>query len=244
MSGLTVVKVGGNALVEAGKVVRLIEELGHRNVVLVHGGGPQINELLERIGHRSSFRDGLRVTDSTTLDAVRMVLAGQVNTQFVGALRAQGLPAVGLSGVDGGTLVAEVKDEGALGFVGKMPKVDAKLLRTLLAGGFLPVLAPLSAGVQGGELNVNADTTAAAVAVGLGAERLIFLTDVCGVLDGQGRMLEALNAQEVDELHRRGVISIGMLPKLEAALFAGGAGVPQVEIKGVQKGPGTKVSAG
>lgn len=242
MTELAVVKVGGNALAEAEKVVSLIEELGHREVVLVHGGGPQINEFLQRIGHRSLFHGGLRVTDSITLDAVRMVLAGRVNTQFVGALRAQGLPAVGISGVDGGTLVAEVKNGGALGFVGEMPKVDTKLLCTLLEAGFLPVLAPLSAGTQGGELNVNADTTAAAVAVALGAKRLIFLTDVRGVLDGSGRVLEVINSQEVDSLHRRGVISIGMLPKLEAALYAGRAGVSSVEIKGAQKGPGTKVS--
>lgn len=241
MSELTVVKVGGNALVEADKVAQLIRSLGHQNLVLVHGGGPQINELLERIGHRSVFENGLRVTDSTTLDVVRMVLAGQVNTQFVSALRAQGLPAVGLSGVDGGTLVAEVKDGGSLGFVGETPKVETKLLRALLDSRFLPVLAPLSAGVDGSELNVNADTTASAVAAALGAQRLIFLTDVCGVLDGEGRMLTELDTQAVRELHQAGVISTGMLPKLEAALYAGAAGVPQVEIKGAQSGPGTKV---
>lgn len=241
MSGLTVIKVGGNALAEADKVVQLIRGMGLQNLVLVHGGGPQINGLLDRIGHQCSFKNGLRVTDAVTLDAVKMVLAGQVNTQFVSALQAAGLPAVGISGVDGGTLTAEVKDGGDLGFVGETPTVDPKLLHTLLQAGFLPVLAPLSAGTAGSELNVNADTTAAAVAAALGAERLIFLTDVAGVLDAKGEMLAQLSAEEVGTLHQTGVISTGMLPKLEAALYASAAGVPQVEIKGAQQGPGTKV---
>ena len=239
MSGITVLKLGGNALSETEKVVNFLHRFSDQKLVVVHGGGPQISAMLQKLGTQAKFQNGLRVTDRETLDAVRMVLAGDVNKKLVSSLRQNGFQAVGLCGVDGGTLLASPLNNGELGYVGQTPNVNPQLLQTLLQGGFLPVLAPLSAGSEGPDLNVNADTTAAAVAAALKADHLIFMTDVCGVLDGNGDLLPELDQQSVHQLHREGVVSTGMLPKLEAALYASGAGVAKVEIRGAQTGPGT-----
>lgn len=243
MTDITVLKLGGNALSETDKIVEFLNNFPYQKLVLVHGGGPQISAMLKKLGHQPKFVDGLRVTDQVTLDTVRQVLAGEVNTKLVSSLRHHGFPAVGLSGVDGGTLQAQPLRGGELGFVGETPSVDPSLLHALLGSGFVPVLAPLSGGPNGSELNVNADTTAGAVAAALGAKHLVFLTDVCGVLDANGHLLPELNGEAVSTLHQNGVVSTGMLPKLQAALYASGAGVAKVEIRGSQSGPGTLMKA-
>ncbi len=243
MKPVVVIKLGGSALDKLDSMMAFVEECAEYRVVLIHGGGPQISELLKSVGHEPVFREGLRVTDAETLNIAIMVLAGSVNKRLVTACLARGHRAVGLSGMDGATLRAELKDDGALGSVGRMPSVDTELLRTLIEAGFMPILAPLSLGPQEQILNVNADTTAAAVASALGAERLVFLTDVAGVLGPNKDLVPELDADGVDRLKEAGAISIGMIPKLEAALFAVESGVPTVEIRSPVLGPGTLITS-
>jgi acetylglutamate kinase len=240
----TVIKLGGSSIDQLQEMLDFIKGRRGDRVVVVHGGGPQISDVLQQIGHEPEFRDGLGVTDPETLGVVEMVLAGQVNTHLVAAMSSRGIPAVGLSGVDGETLRAERKAGGRWGEVGETPLVRTALLECLLGGGFVPVLAPLSLGTGEERLNVNADTTAAAVAAALKADSLLFLTDVAGVLGAQGEPLAELSPRDVDHLRQSGVISIGMIPKLEAALFALGQGVPNVEIRSPKAGPGTRMIPG
>ena len=241
---IRVVKLGGSALERLDPMLEYVESLRPDPVVLVHGGGPQMTQMLQKLGHTPTFQDGLRVTDRTTLDVVEMVLAGQVNKRLVMACQKRGLSAVGVCGVDGGTLTAPVMSGGALGFVGETPQLNPHLLLTLLEGGFVPVLSPLCLSPEGEALNVNADTTAAAVAVGLKAQSLIFLTDVAGVLDQNGERLGRLDEAGVMALRRAGAISAGMIPKLEAGLFGVAGGVPEVEIRCPEPGPGTRMVKG
>lgn len=239
MSHTTLVKLGGSALDQLEEMLDFVESLQETRVILVHGGGPQITTLLEEVGHQASFHQGLRVTDEVTLGVVEMVLTGQVNTKLVAALQSRGLKACGFSGVDAGTLTTNFIQDGALGFVGQTPKVKTEFLNCLLGHDYLPVLAPLSLGPAGQTLNVNADTTAAAVAVALEVDRLIFLTNVAGVLDDQGQTMSSLSSCQVDTLRESGVISSGMIPKIESALHALRGGVPQVEIRSPHSVAGT-----
>lgn len=232
-----VVKFGGNAMVDealahsfAADIV-LLRAVGMRPVV-VHGGGPQIGALLARLGKESEFRDGLRVTDAETLDVARMVLSGQVGRELVGAINRHDLVAVGLSGEDAGLIVATQRDA-SLGYVGDVVDVNRAILDTLLDGGFIPVVSTIGSDGEGQAYNINADSAAIAVAAALGAEKLVYLTDVPGVLTDVGdptSLLSLLSAARARLLIADGVISGGMIPKVEACLDAIDAGVGAAHI--------------
>jgi len=236
-----VIKYGGNAMVDEelkrgfARDVVLMKLVG-MNPVVVHGGGPQIGSLLERIGKKSEFVDGLRVTDRETIDVVEMVLGGLVNKSIVALINAQGGRAVGLSGKDGGMIQArklllrqgqsdndgEVVD---IGQVGEIEQIDPAVVDTLDQANFIPVIAPIGAGADGKAYNINADTVAGSLAVTLKAEKLILLTNTPGVLDVDNQLLELLSETEAKDLITRGVISGGMLPKVQCALDAVAGGV-------------------
>jgi acetylglutamate kinase len=214
-----VIKLGGAALPHREAVLedlRAARAAGFRPV-LVHGGGPVISAWLERIGKVPVFVDGLRQTDAETLDVAVMALAGKINTELVAVLQHGGTPAVGLSGVDGGFIRARRQTEPDLGFVGEVEVVDPRPLEALARAGYVPVVAPIALGPDG-PLNVNADTVAGDVARALGAASLIFLTDVPGVKDRAGKVLPALDRGQALALQREGVISGGMIPKVDACL--------------------------
>lgn len=247
----TVLKIGGSVL-EPEPAPALAQALARRvlageRLCVVHGGGKALTATLEQLKIASQFRDGLRVTDGATLAAAMMVLAGFVNKKLVAALNgalaaeakagAAAPVALGLCGVDGRCLIARVADP-ALGYVGEISGGDARLLRTLLEGGYVPVLASIAAHADAGAsvpaLNVNADSFAAACAAQLHAERLVFVTDVPGVLDATGQTIPLLRLPELEALGRAGVAKAGMLPKLAACRVALEAGVASVEITGAR----------
>jgi acetylglutamate kinase len=212
------------------------------NPVIVHGGGPQINKVLERMGISSRFVRGMRFTDQETMDVVEMVLGGNVNKSIVAQINNQGGKSVGLTGKDGGLLLAEKlkimhqPDENKPpeildpGLVGKVTRVNADLLHTLSDQGFIPVIAPVGAGASGETFNINADLVASRVAGSLSSGRLIYLTDVDGLLDSQGKLITSVDAGTVHEMIRKGTISGGMIPKMEYALDALENGVEKVQI--------------
>lgn len=217
----TLIKVGGNELDDAnflGGLARAVAALAARPVV-VHGGGKELTALLARLGSESRFVEGLRVTDEAGLAAAEMVLRGRSSLRLVHAFVAAGLPALGLSGVDAGLVTVEKLDHpaGDLGFVGRPVAVNAGALRALLAADFLPVVAPVCLGRDGGSYNVNADHVAAAIAAALDAERLIFLTNVPGVLF-DGRVVPTLTSDATEAAIGDGRISGGMVPKVRSAL--------------------------
>jgi acetylglutamate kinase len=231
-----VVKVGGAAMNGAhlsrsfAGDISLLQHAGIRPVV-VHGGGPQMTELSGRLGLASAFVDGVRVTDLETLDVATMVLAGKLNTELVASLVAGDVPAVGLSGVDAGLAVARKQAEPDLGYVGEVVRVNAEILRTLMDNGFVPVVASIAADAGGHPYNVNADVMAAELAVGLEAQKLVYLNDVPGVIGPGGDLLSELGVQEtLDLLARTDVVDGGMIPKLESAVRALEAGVPRVHL--------------
>ena len=242
-----VVKYGGHAMVDEelkesfARDVCLLRYVGIR-VVVVHGGGPQIDRMLERVGIRSTFSAGLRVTDDETMDVVEMVLGGGVNQEIVGLICKHGGRAVGLSGRDDQFMHAKKLDpvdgknaDGApalvdLGRVGEVDHVDAKIVHQLIESGFIPVIAPIAVDGEGRSLNVNADTAAGAIAGGLHAAKLMLMTDVEGVKKANGERLSSLESGEAEELIRGGVITGGMIPKVRCALDAVGAGVEKVHI--------------
>ena len=216
-----VIKLGGSTLDnqrDALEDIVWLRGLG-AHPVLVHGGGPEINDWLERVGLPRRFERGLRVTDAATLDIVRMVLAGKVNGDLVRLLVSLGGRAVGLTGLDGGLLRAR-QIAPNLGYVGAVTAVDAGVITALSVAGFIPVVAPLALGEDDTVLNVNGDDAAADLARGLSAAKLLYLSDVPGVLDARGRLLSELNDREVRGLIAEGVIAGGMIPKAEAALRA------------------------
>ncbi len=219
-----VVKFGGHAMDKedlcaafARDVTRLQGEGGR--MVVVHGGGPQIGALLQRLHIESRFEKGLRVTDEATMEAVEMVLCGQVNKNVTARLAAAGCRAAGVSGRDGGLLRARIRDA-ALGLVGDIEAVDASLLACLLEGGFVPVVAPVASGAQGQALNVNADTAAGAVAGALRADCFVLISDVPGVLDADRRLLPRLDRADVARLIESEVVNGGMIPKVQSCLHA------------------------
>jgi acetylglutamate kinase len=229
----TIIKVGGHELEDESFLsgfAQAVAGLPERPVI-VHGGGKELTTLLERLGTPSRFIEGLRVTDEATLAAAEMVLRGRSNLRLVRALVALRLPALGLSGVDGGLVLVEklLHPQGDLGYVGRPVAVEGERLRTLLLAGFLPVLAPLCIGADGQVYNVNADHVAAAVAAALDAERLLFLTNVTGVLI-QGDRAPMLTASQVQAAIADGNISGGMVPKVRSALEALEQGVRCVVI--------------
>lgn len=239
-----VVKYGGNAMTDeqlkksfAHDVV-LLKLVGMKPVV-VHGGGPQIEQLLARVGKKGEFVQGMRVTDAETMDIVEMVLAGQVNKEIVELINTAGGRAVGLTGQDGGLIRArrlkitsrERPDEQIdIGQVGEIEAIDPAIIETLTASGFIPVIAPIGSGNEGETYNINADVVAGKVAEVLKAEKLVLLTNTPGVLDKSGALLTGLSADQIDALFADGTISGGMLPKISSALDAAKAGVNSVHI--------------
>jgi len=212
------------------------------NPVVVHGGGPQIGQLLARVGKESRFIDGLRITDRETMDIVEMVLGGLVNKEIVSQINRQGGSAVGLTGKDGGLIRAkklvlsrntaetDVPEIIDIGHVGEVTAIDTAVVDMLVSGDFIPVIAPIGVGADGQSYNINADTVAAKVAAVLQAEKIMLLTNTAGVLDGAGKVLTGLTAEDVDRLIAEGVIHGGMLPKVHCALDAVQSGVSTAHI--------------
>lgn len=236
---VVVVKYGGNAMLneELKQAVMedivLLSTIGIK-VVLVHGGGPEINHMLERVGKESKFIDGLRYTDAETMEIVQMVLTGKLNKDIVGILLQKGGRAVGLSGVDSGLLRAK-KTEKDLGFVGDVTEVNPEILTSLLDKGFIPVVSTVALGEQGdnARYNINADTAAAKIAVALHAEKFVQLTNVAGILrniDDPSTLIKRIERTAIGSLKATGIISGGMIPKIECCETALNGGVPRTHI--------------
>ncbi len=232
---VVVVKFGGNAMgdeaamAEFARDIVLMRQVG-MNPVVVHGGGPMINDLLARLGIKSEFVRGKRVTDKATVEVVEMVLTGLVNKRIVQAIMDEGGRAVGLSGKDDDLMVCEA-DDPELGFVGRPVEMNVQVLRDLFTAGIIPVVAPVATGMEANEtFNVNGDTAAGAIAGALQADRLLLLTDVSGVKNEAGEVITQLTPDEVRELTAKGVIAGGMIPKTETALKAIDEGVRAVVI--------------
>jgi acetylglutamate kinase len=219
MSEILVVKLGGTTIAEQSQVLGEVAAVARRRpVVLVHGGGKRISEWLERLGVPSKFEGGLRVTDQQGLEVAAAVLRGVVNSELVAGLRDLGVDAVGLSGVDGGLLVADRIPH--LGLVASVTGLRRDLLDAILVGGQVPVVAPLARDADGIVCNVNADDAAAGIAAGLGARQLVLMTDVDGVRAADGTKIDTLTVAEAEHLIDTGVIAGGMVPKVRAALSA------------------------
>ncbi len=239
---ITVVKIGGSTLGESDTTLDDLAALHAegRKLVVVHGGGATISEWLEKHGVTSRFVRGLRVTDAATLDVVVAVLAGVVNKRLVAELQARGARAFGLSGADSAILRARRYDP-ELGFVGEIAGVDTEALRVVVEDAGIAVLAPIAVEVEGESLrpqllNVNADTVAGEVAAALPAGRLVFLTDVAGIMDPDGAVRSQLSTAEAEELLADGTVTDGMIPKVRAALRAAAAGIPAAVIDGREAG--------
>jgi acetylglutamate kinase len=247
-SGMTVVvKYGGHAMVDEqlktdfARDITLLKFIG-LNPVVVHGGGPQINRVLDQMGIRPQFVRGMRLTDGPTMDVVEMVLGGKVNKSIVAQINQQGGKAVGLSGKDGGLIEAKKMrilhraDAGSPpeiidpGMVGEVTRIDPQIIHTLSEKGFIPIIAPVGAGAAGETYNINADLVASHIATALSAGRLILLTDVDGVMDADGRLISSIDADTIGRMIAEGSISGGMIPKIENALFALNNGVKKVPI--------------
>lgn len=239
-----VIKFGGNAMTDEAlkhsfaRDVVLLKLVG-MNPVVVHGGGPQIDSLLKRIGKQGEFIQGMRVTDRETMDVVEMVLGGQVNKEIVNLINQQGGRAVGLTGKDGGLirahklLVRSARKEEApidIGMVGEVEAIDPEVVALLHTRNFIPVIAPVGVGKKGETYNINADLVAAKLAAVLKAEKLILLTNTPGVLDKDGQLLTGLTPRRIDDLFADGTLSGGMLPKISAALDAARSGVRSVHV--------------
>ena len=237
---VVVVKYGGNALAGSSdddalalfaQDIVLMHQVGMRPVV-VHGGGPQISDLMGRLGKTSEFRNGLRVTDGETIDIVRMVLIGQVNPQLVAAINVHGPLAVGVSGEDAGLIRAVARDA-ELGFVGDVESINPTILNALLGDGFIPVVATIGTDADGQAFNINADTVAGAIAEALGAEKLVYLTDIEGlrrVVDDPQSLIRQTTPDELDALTADGTIAGGMIPKVESCTHAVRSGVRRAHI--------------
>ena len=237
-----VIKYGGHAMVDTelahlfASDIALLKQIGI-NPIVVHGGGPQIGAMLERLQVKSEFIDGLRITDAATVEVVEMVLSGTINKSIVSAINAAGGRAVGLSGKDGNLIQAQklrrtkrdpdsnIEKVLDLGFVGEPAMIDPKILFSLQNSDIIPVIAPIGVGPAGETYNINADTAAGAIAAAAGASRLLLLTDVVGVLDKQGELIPELNTEQIARLREDGTISGGMIPKLETCVKAVNNGV-------------------
>ncbi len=234
---IVVVKYGGNAMVNEQLKQQVMEDivllwLIGVKIVLVHGGGPEISELMDKLGKQPDFVDGLRVTDRETVDIVQMVLAGKVNKTLVNLLEMQGGNAIGLSGMDGHLIEAEVKDE-RLGFVGEVTHIEIQPVLDLLNNGYIPVISTIGCDKHGNSYNINSDTAAAHIAAALGAERLIMMTDIAGILKDKNdpsTLIPELTVEEAMALYDVGIVSGGMIPKVDCCIRALGAGVKNVVI--------------
>jgi acetylglutamate kinase len=229
VTALRVYKVGGPALEDPSLAGPLAAEVRQGQTLIVHGGGRQVGRMLEALSIESRFVDGRRETSAAAMDVVEMVLSGAVNKSLAAALTAAGVPAVGLSGRDAGLIRARLTPE--LGRVGTPEKVDPRMLRVLLDGGFVPVVSPVSTGPSGEPVNVNADEAALALALALGARALVYLSDVDGV-SVEGEALELLTAGDAQRFIEAGAITAGMALKVRAALDASRAGIREVVIAG------------
>ncbi|HIF65245.1 MAG TPA: acetylglutamate kinase [Acidimicrobiia bacterium] len=234
---VVVIKYGGSAMTDGALGRRFAEDvvLMHQVGILplvVHGGGPQIGELMQRLGKEPEFRDGLRVTDAETLDIARMVLVGKVNRDIVGSINIHGPLAVGVSGEDGGLITAAARNP-ELGFVGDVDSVDPTLLTKLFAEGLIPVMSTIGTDASGQAYNINADTVAGAVAEAIGAEKVVYLTDVEGLyedLDNKDSLIGEISADELQTKLESGQITDGMIPKIEACVHAVNNGVTSAHL--------------
>lgn len=234
---IVVVKYGGNAMINDQLKEQVMEDivllwLIGVKVVLVHGGGPEISETMEKLGKKSEFIDGLRVTDKETVDIVQMVLAGKINKSLVNFIEAKGGRAIGLSGMDGRLIEAETKDD-KLGYVGSVTKINPAPITDLLEKGYIPVISTLGCDRNGNTYNINGDTAAACIAGALSAKRLIMMTDIAGVLrekDDPSTLIPEISVKEAEKLREEGTISGGMIPKIECCIEAINKGVDKVII--------------
>ncbi len=234
---IVVIKYGGNAMINDNLKLQVMEDivllrLVGVNVVLVHGGGPEINALMDRLGKKPEFVDGLRVTDQETIDIVQMVLAGKINKSLVSLLETKGVRAVGLSGIDDKLIEAKCKDE-RLGLVGEITKINPECVYDLLTKNYIPVISTIACGENGEIFNINGDTAAAYIAGALKAERLIMMTDIAGILrdpKDPSTLIPEITVSEAKRLRESGVISGGMIPKAECCIKAITEGVNKVII--------------
>ena len=231
-----VIKYGGHAMTDKdmqlsfASDIALLQQVGSKPVV-VHGGGPQIEQMLKKLNIKTGFVDGLRVTDKNTVKIVEMVLSGAINKSIVASIMSAGAKAVGISGKDGGLIKAEkimsrrdpesaIEKVVDLGFVGKPSSIDNKVLDALMQGGLIPVVAPLGLGEDGQTYNINADTVAGSISSSLGAKRMLMLTDVPGVLEKDGSLIKELSSKQAKNLIKKGIVTSGMIPKLETCIEA------------------------
>jgi acetylglutamate kinase len=233
-----VIKYGGNAMINKDLQdavmtdIVLLRSVGV-NVVLVHGGGPEINDMLGKIGKESKFVDGLRYTDDETIDVVQMVLAGKVNKRLVQLIESHGGEAVGICGLDGKMIKAKKYESKDIGFVGDITEIDTTLIDTLLKQGYVPVVSTIGGGDNGEVFNINADIAASKIASALGAEKLLLMTDVRGLLkdkDDENTLIHVVNVSEVPQLKSQGIISGGMIPKIDCCVEAVRRGVKRTHI--------------
>ena len=234
---IVVIKYGGNAMIDENLKMQVMEDIALLwligvKVVLIHGGGPEISETMKKLGKKAEFVNGLRVTDRETVDIVQMVLAGKVNKTLVSLIQMKGGHAVGLSGIDGGIIEAKMKDE-ALGYVGEITKIRTQPITDLLEKNYIPIISTVASDRQGNTYNINGDTAAAHIAGALHAERLIMMTDINGVLrdkDDPSTLIRELSVEEARGLYEEGVISGGMIPKVDCCIEAINEGVSNVVI--------------
>lgn len=232
-----VVKYGGNAMINETLKQQVMEDivllwLIGVKIVLIHGGGPEISELMKKVGKESVFVDGLRVTDKESMEIVQMVLAGKVNKTLVNLLEMKGGRAVGLSGIDGRIIESRIKNE-KLGFVGEITKINPKTIEDLLSDGYIPVISTIGCDASGNTYNINGDTAAAHIAGALNAERLIMMTDIDGILrdkDDPSTLIHEISIAETEKLYSDGIVSGGMIPKVECCVEAIHKGVKNVVI--------------
>lgn len=232
-----VVKYGGNAMINETLKQQVMEDivllwLIGVKIVLIHGGGPEISELMKKVGKESVFVDGLRVTDKESMEIVQMVLAGKVNKTLANLLEMKGGRAVGLSGIDGRIIESRIKNE-KLGFVGEITKINPKTIEDLLSNGYIPVISTIGCDASGNTYNINGDTAAAHIAGALNAERLIMMTDIDGILrdkDDPSTLIHEISIAETEKLYSVGIISGGMIPKVECCVEAIHKGVKNVVI--------------
>ena len=234
---VVVVKYGGSAMTNDALKTQVMEDivllwLIGVKVVLVHGGGPEISEMMDKLGKKPVFVDGLRVTDKETVDIVQMVLAGKVNKTLVNLLEIKGGKAMGISGMDGNLIEAKVKDE-KLGYVGQITKINISPVEDLLEKGYIPVISTVGSDSEGNTYNINGDTAASYIAGALKAERLIMMTDIAGILENHNdpsTLISEINISEAEKLFETGIISGGMIPKVECCVEAIHKGVKNVVI--------------
>ena len=234
---IVVIKYGGNAMINETLKQQVMEDIALLwligvKVVLVHGGGPEISQTMEKFGKEAKFVNGLRVTDKETVDIVQMVLAGKINKTLVNLIQMKGGHAMGLSGIDGGIIEATMKDE-SLGYVGKITKIRPQPIEALLEKNYIPVISTVASDHQGNTYNINGDTAAARIAGALNAERLIMMTDIAGILmdkDDPSTLIPHITVEEAKKLYDSGVISGGMIPKVDCCIDAIEHGVENVVI--------------